>query len=346
MKSLKTSAIETTNIAVRKDKIQWLAVLQGWAMLLVVVGHTKFVDFSTNEIYAFCQITSKIIYSFHMPLFMFISGGLLYLSRMQKKWKYKQIITDKLKYLGMPYVFFITLTFLLKYAGNPYMKRKVDFSLQDFFMSFIDPGNSPLKEMWFIATLFTLMMFYPVYQLTVRKKKYEVMLIAISILFFFTPDPISEDGINILNIAGLHTYMIFFVCGILFFKYQIYNILGSWYWLAVLCMLFCVSFLFYKIPIITALLGIGMSFSLCKTISRFFPELFSSFRDYTFQIFLIGIFPQMFVELFLWKKLQSPNFFIPIYLLSILLAIYSSVFIAKLIQRSKNKYIMLCFGVK
>ena len=38
------------------------------------------------------------------------------------------------------------------------------------------------------------------------------------------------------------------------------------------------------------------SFSLCLNLAKRWPGLFSSFRDYTFQIFLMGIFFQMAIR--------------------------------------------------
>lgn len=50
-----------------------LDVLKGFAIFLVVMGHAiqyNQVDFDTNPVFRF-------IYSFHMPLFMFVSGFIL-----------------------------------------------------------------------------------------------------------------------------------------------------------------------------------------------------------------------------------------------------------------------------
>ena len=59
-----------------------------------------------------------IAYSFHMPLFIMISGYLFYLTRIKKPMAYKKMIQDKLYRLGIPYVFFTTFAYILKYLTS------------------------------------------------------------------------------------------------------------------------------------------------------------------------------------------------------------------------------------
>ena len=62
-------------------KINWLLILQGWAMLWVVIGHSTIGVPGEgprweNALYYFA-------YSFHMPLFMLVSGWLFYKTRLK-----------------------------------------------------------------------------------------------------------------------------------------------------------------------------------------------------------------------------------------------------------------------
>ena len=49
------------------------------------------------------------------------------------------------------------------------MKRGIGFNMHDFIYSYLCPGEGPLKEMWFLATLFTLMLLYPIYKVLMKK---------------------------------------------------------------------------------------------------------------------------------------------------------------------------------
>ena len=61
-------------------KINWLSILQGWAMFWVVVGHSPL---SMDEtIPAYVKFLYEFAYSFHMPLFILVSGFLFQMTRL------------------------------------------------------------------------------------------------------------------------------------------------------------------------------------------------------------------------------------------------------------------------
>lgn len=64
-----------------KKKINWLLILQGWAMLWVVIGHSTVGV--PGEGPGWENALYHIAYSFHMPLFMLVSGWLFYLTRLR-----------------------------------------------------------------------------------------------------------------------------------------------------------------------------------------------------------------------------------------------------------------------
>ena len=69
----------------QKTKIEWLSILQGWSMLLVVIGHVVLTDNMFDDKYPMSSCLYQVIYSFHMALFIFISGWLLYYTSIVKK---------------------------------------------------------------------------------------------------------------------------------------------------------------------------------------------------------------------------------------------------------------------
>ena len=106
-----------------RKKITWLLLLQSWAMLWVVIGHSPLsvpnLSSAFDTDYHECAMfLKKIAYSFHMPLFIMISGYLFYITRINKGSQYKKTLSDKFVRLGIPYVFFTVFAFFLKvYAG-------------------------------------------------------------------------------------------------------------------------------------------------------------------------------------------------------------------------------------
>ena len=90
-----------------------------------------------------------------------------------------------------------------------------------------------------------------------------------------------------------------------------------------------------------------MMCAISMKIAQYYPHLFNSFREYIFQIYLMSLPFQGFVELVLWKRLfYNENLFLLFYVLNVLSGLLIPVLIAKYIERCNIKFIRLCFGLK
>ena len=61
-----------------KQRIQWIDAARGFAMVLVVLGHIAQKYYRQDISATYTYIVYKVIYSFHIPLFMMISGYMLH----------------------------------------------------------------------------------------------------------------------------------------------------------------------------------------------------------------------------------------------------------------------------
>ena len=323
-----------------KKKIEWISILQGWSMLLVIIGHITLTNQFKDPAFPFSAFLEKIIYSFHMPLFMFISGYLFHLTRINKNATYQSVIIDKLKRFGIPFSFFTSLTIILKLLLSHLMKSPVILELNYFIDVFILFKTNPLGEMWFLVTLFILMLFYPLYCYLIKNTS----TIIIGTFIILTLYWINPHNIQIFQTSNVLKMGIFFWGGILFSRFQLSQYLQSFYVFGVICILFIGSEIINSHIFITNILGIIFSFSLCIQLSKKYPSLFSSFRNYTYQIFLMGIFFQMGTR-YLYLSFNNNNWYIPCYLLSIILGLYIPVLISKYIKQKNHHLINLCFGI-
>ena len=321
------------------SRINWLSVLQGWSMLLVVIGHVTLTNVFQNPETPVSAEIERIIYSFHMPLFMFISGFLFYLTKIGRDKGYAETIGDKAKRLLIPYAAFTCVTFFLKYAFNPLMRRPVDFSWSEI-LDIITFKSNPLAEMWFVSTLFVLFLFFPVYKWSLgsRLRSGVVFCAALLIYFFFPKD------IELFCISYASSYLLFFYTGILVSKYGGGKFLDNPALLSCCTALMVFCSLFPGIPLLNIFVGIFFSLTLCIFLSRRFPGLFGSFREYTFQIFLMGIFFQMAIR-FAYARLGMDCLYWPLYVVSILLALYMPVLISRVIRKTGSKALARCFGL-
>lgn len=331
----------------KTEKINWLLILQGWSMLLVVVGHAGLngLDMSTEP--AFSRIIREHIYSFHMPLFMVISGYLYYLTKVKRNTQYIPLIRNKLYRLGIPFLFFTAATICVKPWFNSLMGRPAQFSLGEFINAILYPQNNPLGEMWFIGTLFMLFVYSPIFKFALKNIYTEIGLLIIVLCCRLIPVRL---GIDLLCTDIVLRYAVWFYAGMLFCKYSIQNRLDKFIWLPISVLLYGITYYFYSqayspvTSFIVTVSGCLMSFSLAININKICPGCFGSFRNYTYQIYLMGIFFQWLFRV-LYEQYVFPQYYLPCYIINVLIGLYIPVLIARIIQKINCKYINPLFGL-
>ena len=113
--------------------------IKGVAILLVIIGHIlQYILYSDS----FDQnIFFRIIYSFHMPLFMFVSGYVIPLSHNIQDLNWLKKRAHKLL---IPFLFWIPAKYILKGGWKS----------DSFFHSFLHTLKSPDSGLWFLWVLF------------------------------------------------------------------------------------------------------------------------------------------------------------------------------------------------
>lgn len=128
-----------------EKRLDWIDNLRGFGMILVVWGHMNLP-----------YIMETVIYSFHMPLFFFISG---YLYRAKEE---HFVIAIKRKATGMliPYLFFAAIS--IPFGIGLSLVQDTTISISSIFINYfyLDGSvgwNSPL---WFLIVLFFIEIIY------------------------------------------------------------------------------------------------------------------------------------------------------------------------------------------
>ncbi len=152
---------------VKSKKLTWLLILQAWTMLWVIIGHSRLREPATDGIdmamHHVAQALFSFAYSFHMPLFIMISGYLFHKTRIAKQWKYTDLLKEKWLRLGIPYFVFITIAIIVKLCVPEGVNRTVDLSAQGLINNYIVPFDGALQEMWFVASIFLYFLLYHIY---------------------------------------------------------------------------------------------------------------------------------------------------------------------------------------
>jgi len=155
-----------------KTRIKWIDILKGIGIVLVVVGHANFI-FANATTTMFIQ---KYIYSFHMPLFFFLSG---YLFVKEKYPSFKKLIHAKVKTLLVPYFLFSILSLIVYVIyGLTHNYKLIEFKTMVIQVLYLNNKVVWNEVLWFLVCLFVVeVMFY-----FIPKSKTKLILLVCAII--------------------------------------------------------------------------------------------------------------------------------------------------------------------
>ena len=155
----------------------YIDFVKGAAILLVLVGHAiqycYGADYFLREAY-FDNPLFDFIYSFHMPLFMAVSGYLLHYT-LSHRTEYEMVVR-RVRQLGLPILSFGCLAFAIKWAVSP--QYDVVECVKGLFMTCA--GN-----LWFLwALLYNQLLLLLIHRLGDKVWMY----VLVGLLIYFIPD--------------------------------------------------------------------------------------------------------------------------------------------------------------
>ncbi len=196
-----------------KGRLEWLSVLRGLCILLVVMFHVQLVCMETGENHVECSMLTQPFNAIRMPLFIFTSGGLLFLSRIKKKVGVIDVYIDKFKRIFIPFLFFTCLYYLIKVCLSFMVKTPVDFSLKAFIECFYLFDGHPSAPLWFLAVLMMFMLMYPLFYLIIKSSILTIAFGLFTIIFYFVDlTPLLPE--NYFYLLRINHYLVYFFAGI------------------------------------------------------------------------------------------------------------------------------------
>lgn len=270
-------------------KLKQISFLSFFATVLVVIGHSDItLDYKDLWLY-------KWVYSFHMPLFFFISGFLFAYTNPESKigggFKISTFLYKKVRRLLYPYILFNSVIFILKslLVDDSVMQHPVVFS----FGSYLDcMFMHPIGFLWFLPALFVIFIIFSIGIKFIYKKWYvPSLIIALFVL--------NQTGmhINFFQISSALNYAVYFGLGILYCQYKtnIDTILFKYrYLFFIIC--FYLSAMLINVKIVAAIIGILFSLSLSIIVDKYYGASIIKLSNYTYTVFLLSYFPQMFIR--------------------------------------------------
>jgi len=183
---------------------QVLDIARGFAIILVCLGHAiqnNIVDFDSSKLF-------EIIYSFHMPLFMFISGAVAYLQKSKiDSWDW---LAKRFCSLIIPFVVWIFV---------PYIFFTHTFPFADIYKKIKDIIKSPDWGLWFLYVLFVLD-FILFVCIRISKKIKIPLLIPVLLIFCLLKFFVSYFSFWYLGIGLILWHYFFFFAGFFVFAFK------------------------------------------------------------------------------------------------------------------------------
>ncbi len=289
-----------------KRRYKDIDIAKGIAIFLVVLGHiVARVPPPNSDWYV---VLKNMIYLFHMPLFMFLSGLIMYLTfkPIHSGGEYGRYVGGKAKRLLPGFFFFAVLVVAGKMVAKQFLV--VDNAPTTFWSDLlkivIDPVNSSATSLWYIYVLFMYYVIFPPLLILVKQRIY--LLPILGLILHFIP------ATHYFALNSIFEYFFVFALGMLAMQhYDKYSqILDRYrvFFLLLFGFSFILSFLNIDHVIVKLIVGL-CSIPAVQSLARTRPFLNSSqlalYSKHTYAIYLmntlaIGVTKAVLVQFIPW----------------------------------------------
>lgn len=191
----------------RSTRLSELERMKGFAILLVVWGHLASVTFFKAPLWFLISIS--VVYSFHMPLFMYVSGFVFFRSRYDERfWKGPMnYVVGRIDRLILPFFaagLVITFgKFALASLGN--IPDPVHSIWEGIYGIIFNTPNNPAASVWYLFVLFTYTIIAPILLRILNGNFYICLVVALS--FWFV------DATSLFYVDRILKFFVFFIMG-------------------------------------------------------------------------------------------------------------------------------------
>lgn len=185
-----------------KPRVVALDIARMVCIILVVIGHYD----PSNAPSHYSNMLS-VIYTFHMPVFLFISGYLYIITR--KEESFNAFITKKIKRLAIPYLVTsaIVITIKLLTQGNAQVDHPVT-AMSYLKMFYLPEAGYFLWFIWTLLLSFIIVFFF-------KTKQARLMLFITSLIISFLP----SCGIDFFCLRQTQEMLVYFMTGVVIADY-------------------------------------------------------------------------------------------------------------------------------
>ncbi len=210
------------------ERLHHIDRAKGLGIVLVVWGHLA--GQSTGAMPLWFYISVDAIYTFHMPLFMYLSGFVYFLIGAPERFWARPgtFVGKRFDRLMIPFLVFAALVVIGKHFAGQIgpVDDPVDSIPQGFAKVVVNARDNPSISIWYLLVLFIYSVFTPILWRMGRRSM--ALLFLIGGLGWLFPLP------EIFYIRRVAVYFIFFVVGgvVAIHREAVLPVMARWWWLA------------------------------------------------------------------------------------------------------------------
>lgn len=201
--------------------LKFIAYLQILGIVLVVFAHSLY--FYPDGRHGYTFFSNALLHNVRMPLFMFVSGFLMYYTSFLRREKTKSWGTfamSKVKRLLLPFFVLTLVTFVPRSLMSGMAEDNIPLDLNSFINSFIYTKQLVIPFFWFIQASFVLLLVTYAGILVSRKLRindavYLIFMVVLFVLLEFAP---FEFG-DFWSFHHIIVYGVFFELGVLYCRF-------------------------------------------------------------------------------------------------------------------------------
>lgn len=329
-----------------ENRIDWVDYAKAIGIVLVVYGHVaRGIKNSGIKIPTdLYEVADSVIYSFHMPLFFFLSG--LFFLKSLDKFGSKYLIFNKIDTIIYPYILWSLL------------QGGIESILSNYTNGTASAGNvlsliwQPRAQFWFLYVLFLVLVICSIAYST-KRKEINFTLLPLSILL-----NISSQNFWVFDLIS--TNLVYFVLGIIFTSYIkteyfsgpkvlagtfLFFVLSQWIFHTELSLKYTDRGIF---SLIVAVISILFITSLSINLSKKSISLLKILGSASMAIYLLHIIAGSGTRILLKRIFQLESPFLHL-ILGCIFAIIIPLLVVKIFEKYKIKYLFsapICFWIE
>lgn len=197
-----------------KKRLYDIDKAKGLGIFLVVLGHL--VTGKPPAGNSWVMDLTYLIYLFHMPFFMFLSGAVFYYTYkpIESAEQYLTYIGKKAQRLLPGFFLFGFLVLIGKYMAGFFIhvdNQRTNL-LASIFEIFTTPTHSVSSSLWYIYVLFEFYLLFPLFLIIFRQNLIALLVAALALHFL----PYAIPFTSYFGLASIAEYTFFFALGFLF----------------------------------------------------------------------------------------------------------------------------------